>query len=1283
MGQAETSNDGGDAMGNGVDPFGAYVPELVGELAAVDVESTGLHRSLPGTLVFADVSGFTKISERLSKRGKVGAETIVEVIESCFTRLLEVSSSYGGTLIQFGGDAVLLFFRGEGHQLRAAAAALEMRTTIRSLGDMTRAVAGVQLSLTVGVHSGDFDWFLVGRSHRQLVLGGAAASQLVRLESAAQRGQILVGPATAGALDVRNLTVRGGTAPRLVGTVEPPAYERPALPPPEGMARFVAAGLHRTVAEGRIDSEHRTATVAFVQYSGLDEIIEQSGGDEAARRLDALMTATQEALDPREICFQSADLAVDGGKFYLSAGAPLSTGQDEENMLLALAEIVSRDVGLVLRAGVNSGSVFTGEIRSGSRATFITMGDPVNLAARVMSKAAPGTVYATMPVLDRSRTLFDLTPVEPFHVKGKAKPVTAFEVGGARNVRTEVASADVPLVGRDSELAAFREACASAGERSGSYLQLLADPGAGKSRLLNEFEAAAPSSDFHRVGCRLYQSSTPYFPFFGLLGSLLSLSETDGERDLRRIITERSPQLLPWLSLIGTASGVPIEPSAEVLALEPEFRREQLEAAVLTLLECVLTDPVVLCIEDAQWMDDASCQLVDALVTDLAARPWVVIVAQRPDPGGPTEQIRTPDVLMELHQLNTAELQALVAELTVSAPLPEHRIATLVERSGGNPLFLLELVNAVQAGGDDESLPTSVEGLLTARIDRLATSERTLLRQLSVLGAGFDRAYVADVATQGPSLGADQLARLTEFLRTDEQGWVWFRHGLVRDVAYEGLPFRTRRELHERIGESILARAGEDVDDVAPLLSLHFYRADRHREAWRFSTVAGDQAKAVYANVEATHLYRRALQSATRIDVDGRLHVQALESLGDVEELTGNLVGARAAYVSARQLSSDTPIVVARMLLKSAFIDEQLGHYVTAVRSVRRGLRVLEPLDGAGDEVRAELWAWLAAIRVRQGQFASGAEAAAEAVRRAGPSGDSPTLARALMTLDFARSRLQDGLDHAGTERALEIYSELGDIPGEATAANILGAYAFFAGRWDDAVSFYRRSRLARERTGDPAGVATANANLAEVLLEQGSLDEADVLLASARSVWAASDDQWSVAFADRLRGLCRCRSGAFEQAEQLLGRARDEFTALRAPADVAETDVAIAELLVLSGRAAESVDLLDTIIASDPSQAGLEHLLPAIYRLRGTARVVLADDDGIADISHALELGRDHEAEHEIALAIRALQLVSGWRGQPVDPALVTEGRAIEARLGLGARPEPLTPGLAVEAAG
>ena len=198
---------------------------------------------------------------------------------------------------------------------------------------------------------------------------------------------------------------------------------------PVDMSAFVAAGCATRSRVGRSTRSIAPRPSPSSNIAVSTHVIDRHGPEEAARRLDRLMVGVQGAIDHRGICFQSADLAVDGGKFYLSAGAPRSSGHDEEQMLLALTEIVALDVGLALRAGANSGSVFMGEIRSTHRSTFITMGDPVNLAARVMAKATPGSVFSTRPVLDRSRTLFEHVAVPPFMVKGKAKPVEAFAVG--------------------------------------------------------------------------------------------------------------------------------------------------------------------------------------------------------------------------------------------------------------------------------------------------------------------------------------------------------------------------------------------------------------------------------------------------------------------------------------------------------------------------------------------------------------------------------------------------------------------------------------------------------------------------------------------------------------------------------------------------------------------------------------------------------------------------------------------------------------------------------------
>ncbi len=162
-----------------------------------------LVRSLEATVVFADVSGFTKLSERLARSGREGAERLLVTINSCFSALLADAYGNGASLIKFGGDALLLWFDGEGHAARACDAAVAMRRTLRSIVAGRAGGERLSLRMSVGVHSGRFDTFLVGSSHREYLICGPAASTVVEMEAAAQTGQILVSPETARLLPAR------------------------------------------------------------------------------------------------------------------------------------------------------------------------------------------------------------------------------------------------------------------------------------------------------------------------------------------------------------------------------------------------------------------------------------------------------------------------------------------------------------------------------------------------------------------------------------------------------------------------------------------------------------------------------------------------------------------------------------------------------------------------------------------------------------------------------------------------------------------------------------------------------------------------------------------------------------------------------------------------------------------------------------------------------------------------------------------------------------------------
>ena len=409
---------------------------LLGRLAAPRTE---LVETLEGTTVFADVSGFTRLSERLARKGKEGAEHLVDAINHCFSELLADVSARGGSLLKFGGDAMLLWFEGDGHTERGCAAAAAMQQTMREVGRIRTGASNVVLRMSVGVHSGTYPMFLVGASHRELLVGGAGASAVAEMEALASAGQILLSPDTAGLLARECLGAQVGRGTLLARPPVAPPWAAPedfVEPPDEAIAECLPLIVREHLLGGHAAPEHRTASVAFIQFKGLDELLERDGTAVAARALDEIVSAVQGACERYQVCFLDSDISGDGGKIRLSAGAPRVVGDDEERMLLALRRIVELDLPLPVQVGVNRGPVFTGEVGPSYRRWYVVMGDTVNLAARVMGKAPVGHVYATQEVVRQVEGRFHQRAARAVCGQGQGPPRTRFgyRSTGARRI---------------------------------------------------------------------------------------------------------------------------------------------------------------------------------------------------------------------------------------------------------------------------------------------------------------------------------------------------------------------------------------------------------------------------------------------------------------------------------------------------------------------------------------------------------------------------------------------------------------------------------------------------------------------------------------------------------------------------------------------------------------------------------------------------------------------------------------------------------------------------------
>ena len=254
-----------------------------------------------GTAVFADVSGFTPLSEQLARKGREGAEHITDTIGGCFASILKVAYENGASLLKFGGDALLLWFHGDGHAARACAATVRMRSTLAEVGRIDLPDAKVTLRMAQGVHTGSFHFFAVGTSHLEMLPTGPAWSRTVAMEHVAEAGEILVSPETAALLPTDCLG--DAKAPGILLLHEPPGHEekRPYIPrpkmAPEPLVRCLSPAIRAHVLAGGGTSEHRPVTIAFIRFEGTDALIEQHGAQAAADALHQLVSVVEAATE--------------------------------------------------------------------------------------------------------------------------------------------------------------------------------------------------------------------------------------------------------------------------------------------------------------------------------------------------------------------------------------------------------------------------------------------------------------------------------------------------------------------------------------------------------------------------------------------------------------------------------------------------------------------------------------------------------------------------------------------------------------------------------------------------------------------------------------------------------------------------------------------------------------------------------------------------------------------------------------------------------------------------
>jgi class 3 adenylate cyclase/tetratricopeptide (TPR) repeat protein len=1260
----------------------AYVPRVLRERLAHDPGTESW--SADGTAAYVDISGFTSLSERLAQQGREGAEQIADMIGERFNAILDVASRLGASLLKFGGDSMLLWFDGADHAVRACRAAGCMRQALDDAGPVHVAHGDVALAMSQGVHSGTFHFFAVGTEHKELLPTGPAWSHLVAMERVAAASEIVASLETAALLPPGCAGPRRGDGVLLAqvpeGTHDGKSNGPAITAHHEASAQFISPAVRAHLMAGGGAPEHRPVTIAFVRFEGVDRMVAQHGHAATASALNQLVSAVQASATAQQVTFLASDVDADGGKLILTAGAPRATVDDEERMLLALRRIVDTPLPMPVRIGVHRGAVFAGDIGTSGRRTYTVMGDAVNLTARLMSKAAHGKIYATSEVLRRSTTQFATTRLEPFPVKGKATLVHAWEVGPARSSHGRQASMPrLPITGRNAELGLVRKAFASARAGAGRLIVVSGEPGVGKTRLLEALRDAAAGFRKQHAACEAYTASTPYAVWRELLRELLAFGRDDPDEDiatrLRHEVTAKVPDLAPWLPLLGIAFGLDLPPTPEVEMLAEGNRRARLHEVVLALLQALVGERLLIEIENAHHMDEASAELLAWLAPRIGDRPWLLAVARREGASAGFDAPDVPTVVrVDLKALALQDTLRLAQLASQQNPLATHVLEVVARRSGGNPQFLRDLVRTAVDSGGIADLPDSAEAAAIAQIDGLAPDDRAVVRRAAVFGTTFHPRMLGWLSDEGgrfPAPTAHTWSRLQDFFEEESDGYLRFRRALLRDAAYQGLPYRVRRRLHGEIARHMEAES-QAPEEIAGALSLHYFEADDAPPAWRYSITAALRAQAAFGYVEAAALYTRALEAARRLpDLASGELARVHEAVGDAWFRVGEYRKAADAFTAARPLAAADPLFEAQLMIKLSRVEEKLGNLTAVLRWIEQARGLWERLEGA-EVLRwaARASAWQATVLQSAGRTDEALACAERAAAEAEAADDAEALGEAHFVLGWAHGEL--GMEDAEPlmQRSLEAYRRAGNMVRQASLLSDLGVLCQWTCRWDEALAYYERARVAATRIGSSGTAAIARFNAAEIRTDRGEWSEAEAQLLEVLRFFKATEYHYMVGACLALIARVALHTGRIDQALTHLDEAKAQYRLAGAEAEIPSLDVWIAECRLVKGDVEAALDLVGTLMnqASDTAAA---RLIPQLQRIEAHARMRQGDLWGARDALEASLAGaRERNNRFEATLAM--LSLIELDRQEGTEPAheMLAETRRVLAELKVRAVP-------------
>jgi len=866
------------------------------------------------------------------------------------------------------------------------------------------------------------------------------------------------------------------------------------------------------------DADRRSATVLFADLSGFTAISERLDPEDV-RALQTDLFGAMRGVVERFDAFVEKFV---GDAVMAVFGAPVAHEDDPQRALRAALEMHAcvaalsvrwRDrlgCALALHIGVNSGRVVAGHLGSSADAAYAVTGDTVNTAARLQAAAEAGQTLVSRATFLLTQREFAFDSSGTLALKGKSDPLPVYRLLGVddqpRAMRGLAAHGLMaPLIGRDAEIGQMLAAAQHACDGRAQVVSLLSEAGVGKTRLVDELlERLKSVAGFGRVTVRRVVCSSvgqrPYGITAGLFREAYGIAPADSLDDARRKVEEgmrglgaEDVEVALVVPVIGYILG--LQTLGQLSEIEPERLKRQIFMTLRTVVERRLAQgPLVLAVEDLQWADAASIDILHTLSDWLCERPLMVMLSGRP-PFDPLalDFGRAAHTVLRLAPLADDAIEAqLAAFFGAAAAYPIERALheRIVRQAGGNPFYLEEMVRGLISNGvltrggsgwrcvpaiEAVDVPSSIEGLLLSRVDRLPAAARRTLQSAAVLGSEFETALLPAVDEEaGDPAMLDMLCDAEWLVPARAAGMQGsqplphpapryrFASAMAHEVVYQNLLLRRRTELHQRVGTVIEGLRGTSPTRLEDLDALchHFSRGEDPARGAHYLVAAGDWARGIYANEDALRYYARAL---TLLRNGGRSDDQAVvgirEHMGDLLGPIGRRDEAHEQFNTVLTWANAAldPVREARAQRKLAGLHWDAGERERSFGCLREGLRLLEcRVEAVGSDIDADIELAHVYHEIGRHSFRSGDNQGADVWAR-----------RALLQAEHAAQR---GGDDPITRRAAAL--------AISHSLNTIGAALARLGRSAEAVESIERSVAVAQEAGLLQAACRSYANL-------------------------------------------------------------------------------------------------------------------------------------------------------------------------------------------------------------